>query len=171
VKADLEYFRMFGRYGRWANQRLYAACAQLSEAEYLKQRPAFFGSIHATLNHILVGDRIWLGRLTGHPAMHIKSLDQILYPEFAGLRVARGAEDAAIINYVDSLDEPTLNSTLRYKTMAGEPLAFPVRQILGHFFNHQTHHRGQAHGLLSQTPVAPPPLDLLHYLRDSVPTS
>jgi len=171
VRADLDYFRTFGRYNQWANRRLYAACAQLSEAEYLKHRPVFFGSIHATLNHILVGDRLWLGRFTGHPAAHIKSLDQILYPEFAGLRVAREAEDAAIINFVDGLDEPTLNSTLRYKSMGGESSAFPLRQLLGHYFNHQTHHRGQAHGLLSQTNVPPPELDLLFYLREMVPAS
>lgn len=171
MKAELEYFRTFGRYNRWANQRLYAACAKLSETEYLKKRPAFFGSIHATLNHILVGDRLWLGRLTGHLATHIKSLDQILYPEFTGLRVAREAEDAAIINYVDGLDEPTLNSTLRYKSMEGESLALPVRQVLAHYFNHQTHHRGQAHGLLSQTSVEPPPLDLLLYTLESAPVS
>lgn len=171
MKAELEYFRTLGRYNRWANQRLYAACARLSEAEYLKKRPAFFGSLHATLNHVLVGDRLWLGRLTGHPATHIKALDQILYPEFAGLRVAREAEDATILHYVDSLDEPTLNSTLRYKSMEGETLAFPVRHVLGHLFNHQAHHRGQAHGLLSQTDVEPPPLDLLLYLRESAPVS
>lgn len=169
MKAELEYFRTFGRYNRWANQRLYGACARLSEAEYLKPRPAFFGSIHVTLNHILVGDRLWLGRLTGHPDTRIKSLDQILYPEFAGLRVAREAEDAAIINYVDGLDEPTLNSTLRYKSMEGESLALPVRQVLGHFFNHQAHHRGQVHGLLSQTAVPPPELDLLLYLLETAP--
>ncbi len=168
MKADLAYFRTFGRYNRWANQRLYAACAALPEAEYLKPRPAFFGSIHATLNHILVGDRLWMGRLTGHPAAHIQSLDQILYPEFAGLRVAREAEDAAIINHVDGLDEPTLNTTLRYKSMDGESTALPMRLAIGHFFNHQTHHRGQAHALLSQTGV-PPPLDLIYYLRETAP--
>jgi uncharacterized damage-inducible protein DinB len=171
VRADLDYFRTFGRYNQWANRRLYGACAELSEAEYLKRRPVFFGSIHATLNHILVGDRLWLGRFTGHPATHIRSLDQILYPEFAGLRVAREAEDAAIINFVDGLDEPTLNSTLRYKSMEGESLAFPLRQLLGHYFNHQTHHRGQAHALLSQTSVPPPELDLLLYLRELAPPS
>lgn len=169
ARAELDYFRTFGRYNQWANRRLYAACAQLPEGEYLKRRPSFFGSIHATLNHILVGDRIWMGRLTGHPATHIRALDQMLYPEFAGLRVAREAEDAAIINYVDGLDEPTLNSTLRYKSMEGDSLALPVRQVLAHVFNHQTHHRGQAHGLLAQTAVPPPPLDLLLYMLETAP--
>lgn len=165
---ELEYFRQLARYNQWANRRLYAACAKLGERDYLQQRPSFFGSIHATLNHILVGDRIWMSRFTGHEA-GIRSLDQILYPEFAGLRVAREAEDAQIINFVDALDLPTLNSTLRFKTLA-EPrtsAATPMRLTLGHFFNHQTHHRGQVHGLLSQTEVPPPPLDLLYYVREA----
>jgi len=165
-----EYFHTLARYNRWANQRLYATCGELPEAEYLKQRPSFFGSIHATLNHILVGDRVWLGRIIGRDP-GIKALDQILYVEFLGLRVAREAEDAQIINVVDAMDEPTLNTTLRYKTMAGESAATPMRFVLGHMFNHQTHHRGQAHGLLSATAVAPPPLDLVYFLRESAAAS
>ena len=161
----LEYFRTLARYNQWANRRIYAACAQLSEAEHMKPRPAFFKSIHGTLNHILVGDRVWLGRFTGHPAP-IASLDQILYGDFAGLKVAREAEDATIIRHVDHLDMPTLNSTLRFTTMDGTARSLAMRFALGHFFNHQTHHRGQAHGLLSATSVAPPPLDLPIYLYE-----
>lgn len=169
---ELEYFRQLARYNQWANRRLYAACARLPERVYLQQRPSFFGSIHATLNHILVGDRIWMGRFTSHDA-GIHALDQILYPEFAGLHVAREAEDAQIINFVDALDLPTLNSTLRYKTLT-EPrasVASPMRLTLGHLFNHQTHHRGQVHGLLSQMDVRPPPLDLLYYVREATPAA
>ena len=161
-----EHFRTFARYNRWANDRLYTDCASLQEAEYLKPRKAFFGSIHATLNHILVGDRIWLGRLTNHDP-GIKALNQILYADFAGLKVARGAEDARIVEFVDGLDEPGLNATLRYKTTTGAPQSNPVRWTLAHLFNHQTHHRGQVHGLLSQTAVKPPELDLLYYLREA----
>ena len=171
VEPDLAQFRQFARYNLWANRRLYAACAQLPEAEYLKARASFFGSIHATLNHILVGDRIWMGRFTGHGSAGIRALDQMLYPELAGLRVAREAEDAQILAWTDALGLPTLNSTLRYETMA-EPrraMAPPLRLALAHFFNHQTHHRGQVHGLLSQTAVAPPPLDLLVWHRETSP--
>jgi uncharacterized damage-inducible protein DinB len=167
VPPDLAYFRSLAGYNRWANRRLYAAAAALHEADYMRALPSYFGSLHATLNHILVGDRIWLGRLTGHLDAGIKSLDQILYADFAGLHVAREAEDAQIINYVDNLDEPTLNSTLRYKTTKGTPQATPTRHVLGHFFNHQTHHRGQCHGLLSALGVKEPPeLDLILYLRE-----
>ncbi len=165
-----DHFRTMARYNQWANERLYAACAKLHENDLFLQRPSFFGSIHATLNHILVADRIWMGRLTGHPAK-IARLDEILYGDFAGLRVARTAEDAQIVAYCDALDEPTANTTLRYTNMAGESLATPVRWVLTHFFNHQTHHRGQTHGLLSQTGVSPPPLDLLYYLREVPPAA
>lgn len=164
----LDHFRTFARYNRWANDRLYAACASLNEAEYLKPRESFFGSLHATLNHLLVGDRIWMGRLTRHDP-GIRALDQMLYADFAGLKVARGAEDAQIIAFVDGLDEPTLNSALRYKSMAGKTQSTPVRWVLAHLFNHQTHHRGQVHGLLSQTTAKPPELDLLYYLREIAP--
>src|SRR5262245_51671074 len=112
-----DYFRMFARYNQWANQRIYEVSASLPEAEYMKSRPSFFGSLHATLNHILVGDRVWMGRIIGQPTTNIRVLNQILYGELAGLRVARAAEDAKIISVVDAMDEPTLNSTLRYKNM------------------------------------------------------
>ena len=160
-----EQFRTFARYNAWANQRLYKACEQLSEADYLKSRPSFFGSIHATLNHILVGDRAWMGRFTNSPSS-ISSLDQELYADFAGLHVARMAEDAQIINYADGLDDAALMFWLEYRNMAGEDQADELAILLSHFFNHQTHHRGQVHTLLSQTSVAPPPLDLIYYLRE-----
>jgi uncharacterized damage-inducible protein DinB len=164
-----DYFRTLARYNRWANRKLYAAVGELPEAEYMKPRQAFFGSIHGTLNHNLVGDRLWMGRITGHDS-GIRALDQILYGDFAGLRVAREAEDAQIINAIDAMDEPTLNTTLRYRTIIGdETMATPMRLVLAHLFNHATHHRGQAHGLLSQTSAPPPPLDLIFYLREAAP--
>lgn len=169
---ELEYFRQLARYNQWANRRIYAACAALPESEYMRPRESFFGSIHATLNHILVGDRIWLGRFTGHPASGIHALDQILYGELAGLRVAREAEDAQIINFCDALDLPTLNSMLRYQPMdeSAPKVGVPMRLAIGHCFNHQTHHRGQAHGLISQTAVPPPSIDLIYFARETAPT-
>ena len=168
MKAELDYFRTLARYNQWANRRLYAAAAALPEADYMRALPSFFGSLHATLNHLLVGDRLWMGRLTGHPPPGITALDQILYAEFVGLRVAREAEDAAIVNYMDGLDEPTLNTTLRYKTTAGDSQATPVRLVIGHLFNHGTHHRGQCHQILSALGVTePPPLDLIYYVRET----
>jgi uncharacterized damage-inducible protein DinB len=159
------YFNRLARYNAWANRRLYDACAQLSVADYRAKRPSFFGSIHATLNHILVGDRVWLSRFEGRSS-GIKSLDEILHDDLAALRAAREAEDAHILAYVGTLDGDLERRTLRYRNMAGEPQETPLGWTLAHVFNHQTHHRGQVHALLSSTPVAPPSLDLIYFLRD-----
>jgi uncharacterized damage-inducible protein DinB len=162
---NADYFRRLARYNAWANRRLYDACAALTAAEYAAPRPSFFGSIHATLNHILVGDRVWLGRFTEVPG-GLTRLDQILYADLGTLRSARDAEDARILGYVAGLADHDVDRTLGYRNMAGEARETPLRWALAHFFNHQTHHRGQVHGLLSATPVPPPPLDLIYFLSE-----
>lgn len=158
------YFRRFARYNAWANRRLYEACAALTPEHYRAKRPSFFGSIHATLNHVLVGDRVWMGRFESVPS-GIERLDQILFDAFADLRAARDAEDARILRFVSGLDDDAIGDTLRYRNMAGQPQETQLAWTLAHFFNHQTHHRGQVHGMLSGTPVAPPELDLIYFLR------
>jgi len=159
-------FRTFARYNAWANRRLYDACDRLSEAEYHAARPAFFGSIHRTLNHILVTDRLWLGRITGAPA-GIPTLDTELYAGRAELRQAREQEDARIIAVVDGLTEDRLAAPFTYSTLTAGEQTDPLRLVVGHLFNHQTHHRGQVHDQLSQTDSAPPILDLLYFLRET----
>jgi uncharacterized damage-inducible protein DinB len=153
VPMNVAYFRQLGHYNAWANGRIYTAAAELSDGERKAKRPSFFGSIHATLNHILVGDRIWLSRLTGKPH-GIAALDQELYADFEELRAARVTEDERLVAIVDSYDEADLAGKLAYRNMAGQEKAAPMVQVLGHLFNHQTHHRGQVHGLLSATSVA-----------------
>jgi uncharacterized damage-inducible protein DinB len=159
------YYSTFARYNAWANARLYGACAKLSEADYLKPRASFFGSIHATLNHLMVADRIWLGRIESRPEK--LALNQILYGDFTALQVARVAEDDRLIRVVDNIDPARLDQPLDYLNTRGERFRTPLRIVLGHLFNHQTHHRGQAHGLLSQTPVPPPELDLISFVREA----
>jgi len=159
------YYSTFARYNAWANARLYGACAKLSEADYLKPRASFFGSIHATLNHLMVVDRIWLGRIESRPEK--LALNQILYGDFTALQVARVAEDDRLIRVVDNIDPARLDQPLDYLNTRGERFRTPLRIVLGHLFNHQTHHRGQAHGLLSQTPVPPPELDLISFVREA----
>jgi len=162
-----DHFRTFARYNAWANDRLYAACARLPDAEFRAPRQAFFGSIMGTLNHILVGDRAWLGRLEGVPS-GIARLDDILFEDLVELTQARVAEDRRIGALMDRLDAEALARDLVYRTMAGVEYRTPVVWVLSHLFNHQTHHRGQAHALLSQTTVAPPSLDLIYFLRDQL---
>ena len=159
-----EYFRVFAHYNRWANTRLYDACAQLSDADRRRDRKAFFGSIHNTLNHLLVGDRVWMGRFTGVDS-GVRKLDEIPFDDFASLRQARQAEDDLIQNYVEGCGEAKLRGALDFKSMDGTPSSMPLGLVLGHFFNHQTHHRGQVHGILTQTDVPAPQLDLIYFLR------
>jgi uncharacterized damage-inducible protein DinB len=162
---DIAYFKTFARYNRWANERLYAACAKLPEGEFAKPRQSFFGSIKGTLNHIMVGDRAWLERLEG-ATVSVKGYDQIFHEDLPSLTRAREAEDMRIIRLIDDLSDDELANTLYYTTIAGDRAETPTYLVLAHMFNHQTHHRGQAHDQLSQTSVAPPPLDLAIYLRD-----
>ncbi len=162
-----DYFRRLARYNEWANRRLYAACGALAADDYLAARPSFFGSLHRTLNHILVGDRVWLGRFESQPS-GIARLDQLLFEDFAGLRAAREAEDGRILAYAGRPTAGDLAANLVYSNMAGEERETPLPWALAHFFNHQTHHRGQAHGLLSATTVAPPSLDLIYFLSEDM---
>ena len=160
----LRHFRMLSVYNRRANRRLYDACARLADEGRKRRRPAFFGSIHGALNHLLVGDRIWLARFSGEEVPST-GLDTILYEGFAELAEARGREDVRIEEFVAGIDEGFLNGRIRYENNEGRTLEDPVDVLLPHFFNHQTHHRGQVHDMLSQTDVPPPVLDLHRVMR------
>jgi len=161
-----DHFRTFARYNRWANARLYAAASSLSNREYRADRGAFFGSLHGTLNHLLVGDRIWLARITGEGEAP-KRLDEILHDRLDALTAAREREDARLIEMVDGLDGARLAATLHYANMSGKAQATPLAQVLAHLFNHQTHHRGQAHAIITSLGRAAPELDLIFYLREA----
>jgi uncharacterized damage-inducible protein DinB len=155
------HFERFAVYNRWANARLYEAAFALSDADYRRNVGAFFKSMHGTLNHLLLTDRIWLKRLTGE-GDHPNRLDAIIHEDRRDLALARADEDDRIIRYLGSLDETDLNGLQSYATTAGKRFQDRRRNILGHLFNHQTHHRGQAHTILSIcTGHEPPSLDLL----------
>jgi uncharacterized damage-inducible protein DinB len=158
-------FRQLAAYNRWANSRLYAAALDLSEQAYRLQIGVFFGTLHGTLNHLLLTDRLWLKRLTGE-ADHPNQLDEILYEHRAPLTRARIVEDNRLIAVVDKYDEAALANLHSYKTTSGMPQSQVLADILLHLFNHQTHHRGQAHACLSiLTGGEPPSLDLLVFQR------
>ena len=170
------YFRQLALYNAWANRRIYAAAGELSDGERKAKRPSFFGSIHATLNHILVGDRVWLSRLMARPLGRVASkpdeimgLDQELYADFHKLQAARISEDERIIAVVDSYTDADIADELVYRNMAGQDKRSPMIQVLAHVFNHQTHHRGQVHGLLSATTIAPPSLDMVLFWAEPAP--
>lgn len=160
------HFETFARYNSWANRHLYEATASLSdEAVHLSRPAAYFGSLLGTLNHLLLVDQLWFDRVEGRPGRHAQ-LDAILHESFDELRAAREREDAAIEAYVAALTEAALAADLTYNTITGGQMRNPLHQVLSHVFNHQTHHRGQAHALLKDAGLMPPPLDLLYFLRD-----
>lgn len=155
------YARTMARYNRWMNERLYELCASLSDAERKRDRGAYFRSIHGTLNHLLLGDRIWLGRFLDRP-FRVESLDQELYADFAELERERRLTDQEISDWVETLTNTRLASTLRYTSFVKpQPRVYPMWVTVVHFFNHQTHHRGQLTTLLSQRQRDPGVTDLI----------
>ena len=162
-------YLMFAGYNAWCNERLYDAAATLSEADYRADRGAFFKSVHGTLNHLLLGDVIWMNRFTGEGRLP-QTLDQILYEDFAALRAARRDMDASISRYASSLKDADLAGTIRYRTFSNPAdIEQQLAPALDHFFNHQTHHRGQAHALISSMigNERTPSFDLIIYQRET----
>lgn len=155
------HFEQCAAYNRWANARVYEAALALNDSDYRRNVGAFFKSMHGTLNHLLLTDRVWLKRLTGE-GDHPKRLDAIIHEDRRALALARADEDERILRYVASLDDAALNGIHKYATTSGQPFEQRRRDILAHLFNHQTHHRGQAHTILSIcTGREPPSIDLL----------
>jgi uncharacterized damage-inducible protein DinB len=160
-------FKLLAAYNSWANTRLYDAVSEMPDSTYRKDAGAFFGSIHRTLNHILVADRIWLKRF-GARNEAPDALDAILFEDLPGLRAAREDEDAGIIAYIERLDPGALDAALSYRSLVNPmPFTQPLSSALVHFFNHQTHHRGQAHALMTALAGrnAAPSLDLILFQR------
>ena len=157
----VEWARTLAAYNRWMNERLYALCADLPDAERRRDRGAFFRSIHGTLNHLLLGDRIWLGRFTGAP-FEVASLDQELTSDFAELRRERERTDREITDFVASLTPADFEGALHYTSFVSPaPRSVPFWAALTHFFNHQAHHRGQLTTLLMQGGIDPGVTDLI----------
>jgi uncharacterized damage-inducible protein DinB len=158
-------FRQLATYNKWANARLYEAALALDEEVYRRPVGVFFASLHGTLNHLLLTDRIWLKRLTGE-GDHPDRLDAILYDDRLELAAARAAEDERLVRVVDGFAEEAYAGTISYRTTRGVPHEQALADILAHLLNHQTHHRGQAHACLSiLTGAEPPVLDLLAMQR------
>jgi uncharacterized damage-inducible protein DinB len=161
-----DHFVMMANYNQWANARLFQMAGKLEEPLYRKDVGAYFRSLHGTLNHLLVADRIWMRRLTG-TGDHPDKLNALLFEDLPSLHAARAAEDKRIIAFVQSLDEPAFEEVCDYRTLTGTAQRQRRREILAHLFNHETHHRGQAHAILTVLGIAEPePLDLLILLRD-----
>lgn len=172
----LEHLRLLSRYNQWMNDKLYNTAAQLPADELARDRGAFFGSLLGTLNHLMVADIIWLQRFSGHPAQHPaldeirmmqkpKALAQTLLDDFIALSAERRRLDSTIITWCEQLDASDLNHKLAYHNMKGEAAVKNFDSLMLHFFNHQTHHRGQATTLLSQQGLDVGVTDLLALIK------
>jgi len=143
------HYAALARYNAWANRQLYDAAAELSDDEYRADRGAFFKSMHGTLNHLLTADQVWMHRFTGQGPSPDR-LDMIQHETLADLRRAREAEDKRILDYVDGLTDAQLAGSIRYRRVSTpEVFEQALAPALAHFFNHQTHHRGQAHAIIT----------------------
>jgi uncharacterized damage-inducible protein DinB len=171
--ALLENYRFLAGYNRWFNGRLYDACERLPDQERRRDRGAFFGSIHGTLNHLVWGDRLWLRRFADQglafAALGGNLLDlppgaahgTVLHEDWGELRRQRERLDMAIEEWVRDMPPGFLLQTMRYANSKGVRREHPAWQALTHFFNHQTHHRGQVTTLLAQAGIDPGVTDLI----------
>ncbi|WP_242167582.1 MULTISPECIES: DinB family protein [unclassified Pseudomonas] len=168
----IEHIALMANYNQWMNRKVYAAAGKLTDAELAADRQAFFGSILGTLNHLALGDTVWLKRFAQHPAGFSAlaplsaittpvDLKQLAFADIRELSTHRAWLDQLIIDWAQSLREPDLDHHLSYQNMRGVAHNKPFFGLLVHFFNHQTHHRGQATTLLTQAGVDVGDTDLL----------
>lgn len=160
-----QHFMMFAAYNQWANSRIYDAALDLTDEEFNRPVGAFFGSLMGTLNHLLVADRIWMKRFTGEGDAPT-SLDAIVHRALGALSMAREAEDRRIVEWVDGLSEKALVGRFTYMTVTDmRTVSQRLAPALSHLFNHQTHHRGQAHAILTILGRPSVLLDLIYFQR------
>jgi uncharacterized damage-inducible protein DinB len=178
----LHHYAAMARYNHWMNEKLYLLCGRLGDDERKQDRGAFFRSLHGTLNHLVLTDLAWMVRFTGDArrllprdatgqTVMIRSLDQELYDDFGALTRARERLDEEIIAWTGALTADRLGASISYTTSEGEPCNHPLWWAVSHFFNHQTHHRGQVTALLSQIGVDPGVTDLAAMLRAEASTT
>ena len=175
--SQLQQIKLLSEYNQLMNQRLYEAVSKLSEKEIKEDRGAFFKSLLGTLNHILVGDIIWLSRFSVHSSSRDalsyftyvgkpNSLSDIIFTDFNELKKEREKIDDIIIQWITSLKEKDLNSHISYKNMAGSSFKKEFSSLINHLFLHQVHHRGQATTLLSQYGVDFGETDLIEIINE-----
>jgi uncharacterized damage-inducible protein DinB len=169
-------FKAMAQYNAWMNRNIYDACGALSDEERKRDLHAFFGSIHRTLNHLLLTDRVQMGRFVGAERTQsldaggnpiaIRALDQELYADFGALRREREQTDAMIEAWTDEITPELLATEMVYEAMSATGrYRVPAWIAVTHYFNHQTHHRGQVTTLLSQLGRDPGVTDLMALYR------
>lgn len=167
-----EHFVRMAAYNAFMNDKVYSLATELAPADLFGDRKAYFGSLFATLNHLVAADSIWLKRFCSHPARQ-PALDAIraapapaaltasLAADLPGLLVLRQTLDRTIVQWAAELDDAALDQAIVYANMKGVVSTKRYASLIMHFFNHQTHHRGQATTLLAQSGIDTGVTDLL----------
>ena len=157
-------------YNAWANIRIYNALKQLTDDQRKEDRRGFFKSIHNTMNHILLADLIYRERLEKKPTTYT-SLDEVLFGDFAALEAAHRGNDIWYVEFCQSMDPAVLEEDLSFQAVgmdSPEFFSLPLRLCLTNLFQHQIHHRGQVHHMISHAGIDPPPVDVVKYGRGDV---
>ncbi|MGE3065823.1 MAG: DinB family protein [Hyphomicrobiaceae bacterium] len=157
------HMQTMARYNRWQNQSIYGAADRLPDAERRQDKGAFFKSIHGTLSHLLYGDMQWMSRFAGTPEASVSSIAEspAMVADWDDLKSQRAAFDEVILRWTQGLDAGWLQGDLTwYSGSLGKDVARPKWLLVTHMFNHQTHHRGQVHCMLTQSGIAPGVTDL-----------
>lgn len=157
------HYLMFAHYNRWVNAKLYAAVEDLSPEQQHRDCGTYFKSIIRMINHLYVGDVLWLDRICGSkPSSY--ALDDVLYPNAAECIQARTALDLRLLEYIQSLEDCAFTQDIQY-IRRDQVYCEPLTEILAHVFNHQSHHRGQLHGMIYQLTGISLELDLIFFQR------
>ena len=146
------YVRTMAAYNQEMNHRLYAAAATIPDEERRAEQGAFWGSLHGTLCHLFWGDSMWLSRFADWPKPDVPlARSAHMIEDFSTLATRREELDAAISAWASGVDEAWLAGALTwFSGGANREVSAPRRLLVAHMFNHQTHHRGQAHALITR---------------------
>ena len=161
--TQIANFQLLADFNKWTNEKIIISCKKLTETEYKKDRGAFFSSIHGTLNHLLLVDSAFISHIEGKDH-GLKSLDQILYEKFFELEEARIKEDKRLVDLINNLSEESIHKEITYNGFETGKNTHTINTILITMFNHQTHHRGQIHNMLSQAGIKPPQIDIPDFI-------
>jgi len=164
--ALLEHIKMMADYHQWAHERLLQYVEPLSKEEYHRPCGLYFTSVHGVFNHMLVGDCLWYGRFVNEPE-NLPGLDHELCTTRESLITALTVQTNKWVDYVEQLSEEQLEKKLTYRSMVGEQYTLPIGQLLGHVFNHGTHHRGQVSSIVTQLGYPCPEMDLVYFMLAS----
>lgn len=160
-----EHAALMARYNVWAHRRLYAALAALPEDDYRRPCGLFFGSIHRTLNHVLLVHRLWVGRLTAEPES-FAGLDQELVADRRELERELIGQARAWAEVIATVPRERFEGTVQYVDTAGVARELPYAPLAHNVVNHATHHRGQISAALTRLGLPAPEMDYPYFLLE-----